>query len=120
MKKIKEIWTRKKVGVKRRLKLYHTLVKSILVYNCGTWGLSQSDEKDLDSFHRRQLRQVLNIKYPNKINSKSLYKNTNTKPLSIGITKSRWKLFGHILRMDKDTPARKAMKYYFEAENCKK
>ena len=34
--------------------------------------------------------------------------------------KVRWKLFGHTLRMDKETPARKAMKFYFEKTEAKK
>ena len=30
-------------------------------------------------------------------------------------------MFGHVLRMDEQTPARKAMKYFFqEPENCQK
>ena len=43
-------------------KLYETLVKSILLYNSGTWGLTTKDEKDLNSFHRRLLRKVIGIK----------------------------------------------------------
>ena len=120
MNSLKKLWTQKKVGIKRKLKLYNTLVKSILTYNSSTWGVSISDENNLDSFQRRQLRDTLNIKYPHKINSIALYKTTNTKPLSVDITKARWKLLGHTLRMDKDTPARKAMKFYFQNENCAK
>ena len=120
MKKLKDLWNRKKVSMSRKLKLYNTLVKSILSYNSGTWGLTTKDEDSLDSFHRQQLRQVMNIKYPSTISSKKVYKVTKTKPISVEITRARWKLFGHILRMNKETPARKAMKYYFEKESMNK
>ena len=43
-----------------------------------------------------------------------MYKQTNTRPISVDITRARWKLFGHILRMKENTPARLAMKYYFQ------
>ena len=119
MKKLKELW-KKKVNMKRKLKLYNILVKSILTYNSGTWGLRKKDEEGLDSFHRQQLRQVLNIRYPKKISSKKVYKVTSTKPMSVDITRARWKLLGHTLRMHKDTPARKAMKYFFEKESANK
>ena len=111
---------RLKVKVKRRVTLYNALVRSILLYNCGTWGMSTTDEKNIDSFHRQQLRHILNIKYPNIIRSKQLYKETKSHPIIADITKARWKLFGHTLRMHKDSPARKAMKYYFEHSNAKK
>ena len=118
--KLKDLWDHKKVCMSRKLKLYNTLVKSILSYNSGTWGLTKKDEDSLDSFHRQQLRQVMNIKYPSTISSKKVYIVTNTKPFSVEITRARWKLFGHTLRMNKETPARKAMKYYFEKENTEK
>ncbi|XP_065058555.1 uncharacterized protein LOC135686281 [Rhopilema esculentum] len=35
-------------------------------------------------------------------------------PISIDILKDRWRLFGHILRLSDDTPAVKAMRFYFE------
>ena len=120
MKKCNAMWKRKKLKVVRRVKLYNSLVRSILLYNCSTWGMSVTDEEKMDSFHRQQLRNILNIKYPNKIRSKHLYKTTKTHPISADIVKQRWKLFGHTLRMEKETPARKAMKYFFERTDAKK
>ena len=107
--------------MKKKLKLYNTLVKSVLTYNSCTWGLTTQDEKNLDSFHRQQLRQVAGIFYPNKIGNIKLYKLTETRPLSIDITRSRWKMFGHVLRLNENTPARKAMKWFFQVPvGCKK
>ena len=34
-------------------------------------------------------------------------------PASIQVIDARWRLFGHTLRLDASTPARKAMAYYF-------
>ena len=34
--------------------------------------------------------------------------------MSIDVTKARWKMFGHALQMNENTPARKAMKWYFQ------
>ena len=117
MNKLKKLWKKRKVGINRKIKLYNSLVRSVLTYNSSTWGVSISDENNLDSFHRRQLRETLNIRFPHKINSRALYKVTNTRFISVDITKARWKLLGHTLRMHKDTPARKAMKFFFQEEN---
>ena len=73
-----------------RIRLYETLVKSILLYNCGTWNVSKDDQRKMNSFHRRQLRKVIGIQWLHKISNNKLYKITGTKSLSITIT--RWKL----------------------------
>ena len=74
MNKLQLIWIKNQVNQKTKMKLYRALVKSILLYNCSTWGVTQSIEQKLDAFHRRQLRRVLNIKYPTKISNKKLCK----------------------------------------------
>ncbi|XP_065062423.1 uncharacterized protein LOC135689200 [Rhopilema esculentum] len=115
MNRLNHIWIRKDhVSEKLRLKLYRTLVKPVLMYNSSTWGLTQKDTKGLDAFHRQQLRQLIGKKYPNKISNQNLYKRCEEGPISIDILNGRWRLFGHILRLSDDTPAVKAMRFYFE------
>ena len=43
---------------------------SILLYNASTWDLTKDDERNMNSFHWRQLRIILGIKWPNKISNK--------------------------------------------------
>lgn len=115
MNRLNHIWIRKDhVSEKLRLKLYRTLVKPVLMYNSSTWGLTQKNAKGLDAFHRQQLRQLIGKRYPNKISNQNLYKRCEERPISIDILKGRWRLFGHILRLSEETPAVKAMKFYFE------
>ena len=115
MNRLNHIWIRKDhISEKLRLKLYRTLVKPVLMYNSSTWGLTQKETKGLDAFHRQQLRQLIGKKYPNKISNQNLHKRCEERPISIDILKGRWRLFGHILRLSDETPAVKAMKFYFE------
>ena len=63
--KLSSIWIRNdKVKQSTRLHLYKALVKSILLNHSGTWALTKQDEHKLNTFHRQQLRTILNIKYP--------------------------------------------------------
>ena len=120
LNKLRAVWiSNDKIKRNIKIKLYSALVKSILTYNCGTWALTQAEATKLDAFHRKQLRQVLNIRYPTKITNKSLYRICNEKPLSTHIVESRWRLFGHILRRDRDIPANKAMQAYFHQMTCR-
>ena len=120
LNKLQSIWIRKeKIKQALKIKLYKSLVKPVLVYNSGTWGLTRKEEEDLNAFHRQQLRRILNIKYPTIISNKQLYKQTGEEVLSLEILQSRWRLFGHVLRLSPETPAQKAMNYYFENSNSK-
>ena len=93
---LKKNW---KMKLTTRIRLYETLVKSVLLYNCWTWFVSKDDQRKLNSFHRRQLRKVIGTQWPHKISNNKLYKITGTKPLSITMTERKWKLLGHILRL---------------------
>ncbi|GFR74953.1 hypothetical protein ElyMa_000443100 [Elysia marginata] len=118
--KLKNVWLKEdKITKNTKLKLYKALVKSVLTYNCGTWAPTQSQEERLNAFHRKQLKKVLNIKYPVKITNSSLYNKCSERPLSIFILESRWRLFGHILRRDSRIPANQAMSGYFVTEGSK-
>ena len=118
MKDTNKLWRKKNLTrISKRIELYKALVKSVLTYNASTWGLTKDDENRLDSFHRQQLRRVIGVVYPHRISCKKLYKVTKSTPLSVQITKMRWKMFGHCLRMDENTPARRAMTYYFQPTN---
>ena len=92
---------------------------SILTYNCGRWAMTRSEEDSIDAFHRGQLRRVIGKKWPHRISSKNLYKRCKQQPVSLFVTRSRWKLFGHILRADPRIPAYRAMLYYFQRSNNK-
>ena len=114
LSKLNAVWIRKdKIKLKVRLKLYKSLIKSILLYNCGTWDITKHEEEKLDTHHRRQLRRIIGIKYPTKISNTNLYKRCNEIPITHTIMKARWRLFGHILRRERNIPAYKAMQFYF-------
>ena len=118
---LNNIWIRKDhIKQSLRIELYKSLIKPILTYNSGTWGLTKKEEDNLDAFHRQQLRRILNIKYPAHIGNAQVYKQTGEEILTLEILRNRWKLFGHVLRSNPGTPAQKAMNHYFEPSRAKK
>ena len=120
MNRLNNIWFRKDhISEQLRLKLYRTLVKPVLLYNSSTWEMTQKETKDLNAFHRQQLRKLIGKKYPNKISNQNLYKRCDERPISIDILTGRWRLFGHVLRRFDETPAVQTMKFYFEESEKK-
>ena len=115
--KMKSIWLRRHhVSEDLRLRLYNAFVVPVLLYNMGTWGLTQKQTDGLDSYHRKQLRQVIGIRWPHRISNAALYKRCKCGPLNIRITEARWRLFGHVLRLPRDVPAQMQIDEYFKRE----
>ena len=82
------------------------------MYNLSYIELTQVQLEKLDSFHRKHLRIICNIFYPNIISNINLYGKTNEIPISLDIIKRRWSLFGHILRQNINIPANQVMIQY--------
>lgn len=104
---------RKLVTRRVRLMSYRAIVESVLLYNCGTWALTVAQAYRLDCCQRRLLRRVIGLRWFHKKTNIELYKMCCISPASFQALYARWRLFGHTLRMDPDTPARQAMAYYF-------
>jgi sorting nexin-29 len=118
--KLMTLWKNgRRISLARKMLLYNALVKSILLYNSETWGMTKSEKKSINSFHRRQLRTVCNINYPSKITNNDLYSKCNAEQISTEIAERRWRYFGHVLRMNPETPCWKAMIWYFENRGLK-
>eukprot|EP00644_Phytophthora_capsici_P018805 jgi/Phyca11/512138/fgenesh2_kg.PHYCAscaffold_269_\ len=120
LRKLWTIWLRPHYTTDRtRIRLYNCYVLPILIYNCGAWALTTSELLGLESFHRRQLRSVLNIRFPRRISNAALYEICEERPLRHRITPARWDLFGHILRRP-DIPGYLQLEAYFAPSNAGK
>ena len=108
---IKKTWCHRKIHINKKLQLYKSTVKPILLYSPGTWGLTKKEQNEIDVTHRRQLTTLINNK---KICSNKLYEKCKEEEISVTIKRNKWKLFGHILRLPLNTPANESMKYYFK------
>ena len=110
MERINCIWPSKKLKVEDRLKIYKSIIKSILTYNYATWGSTKEQTEKLNRAHRNQLRNILSNPY---MKNKKLYELTKETPISQQMCQARWRLLGHVMRINKDAPCQRAMDYYF-------
>ena len=92
------VFRRSHVPTGLKLKLFNTLVISVLLYN-----------SELDRWHRKRLRQILAIYYPNVISNEDLYTRTGQEPISQTVQRRRLKWFGHCVRAALNLPAAQAL-----------
>jgi len=82
-------------GVK--IQIFSTDVKSVLLYACETWKTTNQITRRLQTFINKCLRQIMNIKWTDKITNEELWKITKQKPIEIQIKRRKWNWMEHTL-----------------------
>jgi exonuclease III len=110
------VWRSRTVKVPTKMAMYNALVLSILMYNVGASAFTNTQMEKMNALHRRHVRYVHGIFYPEVITTPALYARTKTRPLSEDIGIARWRCFHHALCQDcgdRRAPAAEAMRVYF-------
>ena len=111
-KELQDIFNNKNVSTKKKVDAFNIYIGSIFLYNSELWTMNESLNEKVDSFHRHLLRKfVLKVKYPEVITNKELYEITKVEPWSRVIGRRRLCWFGHVSRLDEETPAKIALRY---------
>ena len=64
----------KKLKISKKVRVYNSYVKPVLIYNSSAWAVNKNIEAKIDAFYPKQLKRVISIYYPNRISNKELYK----------------------------------------------
>ena len=59
----KKVWERRGISQSTRVKVYKAVVLTTLLYGCEAWTVYRRHEKQLQQFHTRCLRRILNIRW---------------------------------------------------------
>ena len=114
IKNLSELFKSKHISLTIKIRLFIAFINSVMLYNSELWALTETLNEKIDAFQRKQLRNILEIKWPKTITNKKLYKITKIEPLSITIKRKRLKWTGHLARLDPLTPARRSLKEALE------
>ena len=110
MNTLNDLFKSHKLSIKTKVKIFEAYVCSIFLYNSELWVLNKKICKQVNSFQRRLLRKVLNIKYPKIMKNEEVYQQTKAVKWSKIIRKRRLTWLGHLLRLDENTPAKIAFR----------
>ena len=87
MDKIKHISRNRRLSTNIKIRAFNAYAGSVFLYNSETWTVSKTTNDTLDSYHRRQMRNAINIRWPQKISNQHLYQKTKQDPWSKVIRK---------------------------------
>ena len=94
------------------MRIYQTLVVSVLLYASETWTLLAADVKTLEAFHMKCQRQILRIRWQDHVRNAA---RTGLRPVMESIRRWCKAIFGHVARMSPNIPAHRALRLQVEA-----
>ena len=109
MKNLKDLFNSKHISITLKLRLFTAFITPIMLYNSELWALTETLQNKIDALQRRQLRNILQIKWPETITNQILYILTEMEPWTTTIKRRRLAWTGHLARMDTLTPARRSL-----------
>ena len=95
------IWKSKDISIATKVKLYQTLILSILTYGSETWTLKKEDENRLLVFEMMCLRKIGGFSRMDRIRNTTIRNSLDVKQNIIDqITLKRLRYYGHVMRMN--------------------
>jgi len=91
------VWKNRRLSLNTKLRLYTSLVQSILLHGSETWTLTKGDTARLQAFHTKAQRRILNLKWYDFVTNDSVRSQTKLTDLPLIIADRRHSLLGHCL-----------------------
>ena len=106
LNKLLIIWKAANISIRVKVKIYNSLVLSVLLYGCETWPLNKSYVNKLKGFEFKCLRKILKINFTQRIPNHEVLRRirsaTNYDLLIPTILKRQLRWYGHVMRRDSE------------------
>ena len=115
MAQLDKVWRQQRLSLSTRLRIYTSLVQSVVLYGSETWTMRKVDSDRIQAFHTQALRRILGIRWYDKVSNAVVNERSKLPDTASLIADRRHSLFGHICRLPKNTPASQALQLSIEA-----
>ncbi len=83
--RLKNVWRANSINLHFKIKLFNACVKSVLLYGCEIWFVTENVTRKLQTFVNRCLRNILGIKWPQIISNDELWEKTGQSKIDVEI-----------------------------------
>ena len=113
------VWTNSRMSVKTKHRIFHSNVKSVLLYGSETWEEIKTATSKLQTFVNRCFRRILNIHWPEVISNEEPWRTEETE-MSMQNNRRKWKWIGHTLRKGNQAIEREALDWNPQGKSRRK
>ena len=107
IRRLNRIWTSTALSTYIKLRLFNSLVVSILLYNAVTWTMNKTLTKALTGGYNRLLRYALNIRWSpgvRQVTNAAIHTEHHLQPIATILRRRRLTFAGHCYRSFESTP----------------
>uniref|UniRef100_A0A0L8HA18 DUF6451 domain-containing protein n=1 Tax=Octopus bimaculoides TaxID=37653 RepID=A0A0L8HA18_OCTBM len=113
------VWKSTAVSTRTELRLFSLNVKSVLLYGSETWRATCSNYKKIQTFITKCLRQILHLKWFDRVPNTNLWERANQEPIHVQIRRRKWRWIGHTLRKEPSNVTRQALDWNPQGKGSK-
>ena len=106
---LRPVWRVTTISTNTKLRIFNSNVKSVLLYGSETWRVLSSTSSKIQAFINRCLRQILKIRWFDKVRNTALWERAKQEPKDVQIKERKWRWLGHTLRKDPKNTTRQAL-----------
>jgi hypothetical protein len=99
---LSRIWKSNRLSIHIKIRLYISLVRSVLLYGFESWYDNQNISNRFRIFENKVLRRILGIKWSDRIRNTTIREVTEVPCVDRVIMDARWRWLGHVMRRDND------------------
>ncbi|CAH1233287.1 Hypp666 [Branchiostoma lanceolatum] len=92
-----------------KIKIYKAVVLTSLLYGCESWTLYRRHVKQLEQFHMRSLRRIMDISWQDRVTNQQVLDLAQCTSVKAIVLKSQLRWTGHVIRMSDDRIPRQLM-----------
>ena len=108
---LRPVWRSTAISKHTKLRVFDSNVKSVLLYGSETWRVVKSSSNKIQTFINKCLRQILSIKWYDKVPNCDLWERANQHQMAVQVRRRKWRWVGHTLRKEVDNTTRQALNW---------
>ena len=96
------LWNNRHISIRAKCKVYRAVVLSTLLYGAEVWTIYRTQVKKLHAYMMRQLRDIMSIKWYDKITNNEILCRANLPWMADILIEKNLRWLGHVQRMEND------------------
>ena len=108
---LRPIWKSSAISITTKIRIFNSNVKAVLLYGAETWRVSKASTAKIQTFMNRCLRQILKLRWQDKVPNIELWRKARQEPIGVQIRRRKWRWVGHTLRKAHTNVTRQALEW---------
>ena len=105
----KSVWRSRHLSRRTKVRVFRSLVMSVLLYSCEAWTLTDGLRRRLDSFATTALRRIFGYRWQDHVSNREVLDRAEMGRVTCLIRERQLRFYGHVVRLPSEDPAHRIL-----------